>query len=319
MAYPSHLKIAVIGAASFVFGPSVLAQLFAEMRLNDVAVTLMDVDTEALEKMAGVGRRLIQDNGIEAATVTATTDRETAPDGAHFVICCAAPQMQRRFAQDRAIIERFAPEHGITEFGGLSGIAYSLRQIAFILGVTDDMRRLCPDALLLDVSNPLPRLAQAAEENGIRTVGFCTVAISAYSLLWQILEGESLRYPFTRARDRWQITTAGVNHLTFMVRFEDKTTGEDLYPMLRRRLAEGATGGNPRAERLCRETGFLLVPADEHTHDFFTPRLGEIPEKGHEPWYGKNCSLFKRILPLVLGICFETCCWVVANAIRGVA
>src|SRR5579871_1233293 len=151
----TSLIVAVIGAGSYVFGPSVLDQSILQHRLDGLELALMDPDHEVLERMAGVGRRMARDTGVDTR-LTTHTDRATALNGAAFVICSASPQMQRRFRMDCEIVDRYLPDHLVTEFGGIAGISYTLRQIALIEGIAADMRRLCPDAWLLNVANPLP-------------------------------------------------------------------------------------------------------------------------------------------------------------------
>lgn len=287
------LKIALIGAGSFVFGPSVLSQTFLEHQLSDVELALMDVDAEVLELMAGVGRRMARERGLNSF-VTTHTDREAALAGADFVIHTAAPQMRRRHAMDLAIIEETIPGHLVSEFGGIAGISYSLRQIALIEAIASDMRRLCPDSWLLDIANPLPRVTQAAQDAGIQTAGFCSVAITGYAQVWKLLTGESISYPYTTARERLQVTSGGLNHFAWVTEITDRETEEDFYPAVRQKLAEGVSSGNPVSERLARETGWLLVPADNHTYDFLPPSADTNVHHG-EPWHGGEAERQERL------------------------
>ena len=286
-------KIAAIGAGSFVFGPSVLAQTFLEYGLNDVHLALVDPDVETIELMAGVGRRMARERGL-TATITTHADRAEALDGAGFVICSASPQMKARFQTDWRIIDEYAPGHLKTEFGGVAGISYSLRQIALIKAVTDDMKRLCPQAWLLNVSNPLPRVAQAASENGIQTAGFCAVSLSAHGMLWRLLTGEHLTYPWATAREKWRLTSAGLNHFAWVVGLEDRATGNDLLLQVRERLASGGTTGQARADALARETGVLLSSGDDHTRDFLPP-AGPDPGADVAPFHGSADERRRRL------------------------
>lgn len=279
------MKIAFVGAGSYVFGPSVLTQTYLEQRLASVHLALVDPDVETIDLLAAAGRPLAGEQRL-ATTITTHAERPEALDGADFVLCSASPQTQRRFAMDAEIIETYIPGHLITEFGGVAGISSSLRQIAFIEAITDDMKRLCPDAWLLDAANPLLRVAQAAEENGIKTAGFCAVSLAAYSMLSEFLAGKRLDYPYDEGREKWQITTAGLNHFAWLIEFRERSTGADLLPVLRERLSAGDVSPNNPRSRLClRETGFLLVPGDDHTHDFLTPP-SSAPETAEAPWHG---------------------------------
>ncbi len=268
----AQLKIAVIGVGSFVFGPSMLHQVILEHRLQDIELALVDVDAEMVELMASVGQQMARQADVQIR-ISTHTSRAEALDGADFVICSVARQGFKRYIMDYQIIQQYIPEHVVTEFGGIAGISNSLRKIAMILELADDMQRYCPQAWLLDIANPLPRVCQAAYERGIKTVGFCSVSQLSYSMAWQILYGEALHYPFTQARERWNITTAGLNHFVWLVGFMEKETERDMLPGLRQALVEGHTSGNLVSEALARETGYLLVPVDDHTRDFLCPSI----------------------------------------------
>ena len=279
----SQVKIAVIGAGSFVFGPGVLKGVLREQRLPGVRLALMDVRAEPVELMAAVGRRMAAEAGLDTA-VSAHTDRAEALDGADFVFCCAAPEMARRFRMDVDIAARHDPGHVITEFGGIAGISYSLRQIAFIESLAADMKRLCPSAWLFNVANPLPRVCQAAHQLGVPTVGFCYVYLGGYSMLWRVFHGEGLAYPFAAAPEKWLVTTAGLNHFSWVLALRDRATGADLLGELRDRLAAGATSGEPHADEIFRKTGYLLAIHDGHSQDFLPPHPSAA---SHEAiWHG---------------------------------
>jgi len=287
----AQCKTVLIGAGSFVFGPSMLSQTLLEHRLESLHLALVDVDGEIAEWMAAVGRRMAREAGV-TAQVSAHSARREALSGADFVICSAAQQMQRRFAKDVEIIDRVLPGHLVSEFGGIAGISYSLRQIAMIEAIAEDMRRLCPSAWLLNVANPLPRVCQAAHEMGVRTAGFCPVSLVGYGMLERIFTGRPLSYPFITAREKWQATMAGVNHLSWLVKLRDRASGADRMPALRQRLAEGASSGNPRAEALARQTGYLLMPGDDHTKDFLVPQ-GEASRAS--AWHGSPDERERRL------------------------
>lgn len=299
----SDLKIAIIGAGSFVFGPSALRGAIFDNRLDGAELALVDIDREPLEIMGGLGRRMAAEAGVNARVTTHTT-REAALDGAHFVVSSAAPDFRRRHEIDCDIVERLAPGHGGTEFGGVTGISYSLRQIAFVEQIAADMRRLCPKARFLNSSNPLPRVCQAMHERGIESYGFCMASRTGYLMLCRVFDvgfpdigkapagasapsGEHDYDWFeTAGRRLWDVTMAGLNHFSWVLAMRDKTTGADLLGELRRRIAAGATSGYKRADAIGRETGFLLVPEDRHTADFLPPARPGPQETRRQMWHG---------------------------------
>lgn len=268
------MKVSVIGIGSYVFGPAFLHDMIVEHRLGGIELALVDVDPRILELMAGVGRRMAESAGVEVK-ITPHTDRAAAMEGADFVVCAAAIQMRARFLQDVQIIRRRAPEHLITEFGGLAGLSSSIRQIALIEQIVGDMQRHCPRAMLLTVSNPLPRVCQAAHQLGIPTVGFCSNSLSGYAMVWKMLHGQRLDYPLAPARERYEMVMAGVNHLTFTLRIEDRQTGRDIQPEIVERIRAGTLSlEGPITRRLVMETGCLATNGDAHMQDFLVPQEG---------------------------------------------
>jgi len=272
----ASIKMAVLGAGSFVFGPSVLSQALAELRLDDLDLVLIDIDAETVGLMARIGERMARENGVRSR-VSATTDRRAGLEGAAFVVHTAAPQLSRRFAIDREIAERVAPGEYIGEFGGICGISYTVRQLALLGQISADIRAVCPDAWLFCVANPMPRVAEAAARLGIRSVGFCSASSEVFELLWKIFNGEPEPHPWDRARARWDIRMGGTNHFSWLVGLTERATGRDALPELRRRIEAGATSGNPICEGMIAKAGSLLLPNDHHVIDFLEPDPSHPP------------------------------------------
>ena len=264
-------KVAVIGAGSYVFGASVLCHGLADQRLGGIELALMDIDRDAVEALASAARRMARDLGL-ATRISSHTEWAPALAGADFVVCSAARQLQRRFAMDCEQVERHYPGHLISEFGGVAGISYSLRQIALISELAGAIQRHCPRAWLFNSANPLPRVCQAAQAQGVRTVGFCSASQGMYSELWQLLRGgPALPYPFQAGRDAFALTMAGLNHFVWLLGGHDRATGADLLPALGERLRRDPPFHQSRSLALFHETGWLLGPHDGHTMDFLPP------------------------------------------------
>lgn len=266
----SELKVAVIGAGSYVFGPSILHDAIVEHRLQGAEIALLDVNREAVELMAAIGKRMAREMGV-ALTVSAYTDRSAALDGADFVTCSAARELQRRFAVDVEIIRRLSPTHLITEFGGVQGIIYSFRQMALIEEIVADMKRLAPRAWLLDSANPLPRVCQLAHELGVKTAGFCSNSMGGYHLIGKMMLGLEAHYPWQAARDRYEAVTAGVNHFTWMLQLIDRATGEDVTAEFIRRVRAAGVLADSHTGLLLEETGYWGSNGDAHIRDFLPP------------------------------------------------
>ena len=141
-------------------------------------------------------------------------------------------------------------------------------------------------------SNPLPRVCQAANELGVKTAGFCSVSMQGYGMLSRLLDGLPVGYPFAEPQAKYQATMAGVNHFTWLCGLKDCATGNDLLPVLRDRVTRGATCGQPRAEQILRQIGWLLVPGDDHTRDFLAPQ-GAAPQMS--PSHGSPDDRVRRL------------------------
>lgn len=268
----SAVRIAAIGAGSFVFGPSLLAQGFLEHALPDLDFALMDVDAAGLAPMVRLGQRMAADAGV-ASTLHGYTDRRAALAGADFVLVCAAPGHPACFRRDTALMDKHAPGLYPTHFSGITGLGYALRQLAFFDALLTDMHALCPGAWLFALSNPLPPLALLAHRRGIRTIGFCSAAVEGYSHVWQLLHPGSppLPYPYTEARAAYRLVCGGTNHLSWVTGLADAVTGADLLPSLRAALDEGRTFGQPLSLAVSRKAGALVLPNDHHLVDFVEP------------------------------------------------
>ncbi len=268
-------KVVFVGAGSYVFGPAPIRDLISRHKLQDLELVLVDPNPRMLDLMAGVAKAAAKQHHLNTIVRT-ETNAETALDGADFVICAVAIDQRSRFATDQQIIARYAPGHLTTEFGGIHGMSMSLRQIAMIRKLCDQMRSKCPDAWLLNVANPLPRVCQAATELGVKTAGFCSASVGSYSIIWEILHGKSLAFPFEPAISELKIEIAGLNHHTFMLQIRD-ATGRDLKQEIIQRIANGTTSGNPQAEQFLTDHGVMLAVNDGHTRDFFSPKTGQKP------------------------------------------
>jgi len=270
------LKIALIGAGSFVFGPSVLYDAIVEHALPGLHLALVDKSKPMVDLMASVGKRMARDASSDV-TITVHTEWDDALAKADFVICAAAVQLQARFLKDVEIIDRLSPGHLVTEFGGVAGISYSLRQIALITQLASAMKRLCPKAWLLCASNPLARVCEAASRSGIRTAGFCCNSMGAYGAIGRVWHGRKESFPWPKTREQYQATMAGVNHFTFITDLRDRRSGASLGGVLVDAVTREPSAVGARTAALATETGYYPANGDDHMRDFLVPDASSQP------------------------------------------
>ena len=272
-------KIAFIGAGSTVFMKNLIGDALLRPALSDAQIALMDIDTERLEDSALVARKLVASLGT-GASVSATTDQRAALDGADFVITAfQIGGYKPCTVTDFEIPKAYGLRQTIADTLGVGGIMRGLRTVPHLWRLAQDMRALCPDALMLNYVNPMAinTWALSARYPDIRQVGLChsvqgTVAELARDLG---LDPADLRY-----------RAAGINHMAFYLSLEARE-GEgwrDLYPALRDGYRAGRipleSDWNPRCPNLVR------YEVMEHFGAFVTESSEHFAE--YVPWFIKS-------------------------------
>ena len=263
-------KIVLIGAGSVSFGTGTLCDLFAAREeLKGSTVALVDVNPEALRVMAQVARRMNEATG-EPFVIEATADRRQALPGARFVIISVAVKRNERWRLDFHIPLKHGVKQVLGENGGPGGLFHAMRNVPIVLDICHDVERLCPDALVLNFTNPEGRLCLAASRyTGLQFVGLCHGIGMAQTTI-----GQALDLP----PEEIDPQAAGLNHFTWVLDLRHKSTGADLYPAFRRAMAEknvetvGVPGEYQWGVRLCRylmETfGYFPSPSDDHVGEY---------------------------------------------------
>ncbi|MBD2870931.1 6-phospho-beta-glucosidase [Paenibacillus arenilitoris] len=200
----ARLKIAVIGG-----GSSYTPELIEGFILNHNAlpvdeIVLVDVP-EGRHKLEVVGRlaqRMVEKSGLPI-DVTMTLDRRSALKGAAFV----STQLRVGLLEARGWDETIPLKHGMIgqETTGPGGMMKALRTIPVLLDICKDMEELCPDAWLLNFTNPAGMVTEAIHKHSrIKSIGLCNSPIAAYKWL-------SSLYGVPTGRIRCEF--AGLNHL----------------------------------------------------------------------------------------------------------
>lgn len=211
-------KIAVIGAGSHVFARRLVTDVLTWPSLCDSTITLMDINTAALEPMAALARRMVAQAGV-GATIEATTDLETALQGADYVSVSIRVGDSDNFV---AIPLKYGIDQAVGDTAGPGGVFYFLRNAPAVIEIARTMQRVCPNALLLNYTNPMVMLSWAVKELApVRYVGLChSVQGTAMHL------AEYIGAPFEEV-SYW---VAGINHMAWFLEYRWK--GQDAYPLI---------------------------------------------------------------------------------------
>ncbi len=272
-------KIAFIGAGSTVFMKNLIGDALLKPALSNAHIALMDIDAARLEDSALVARKLVTSLGT-GAQVSATTDRRAALDGADFVIVAfQIGGYKPCTVTDFEIPKAYGLRQTIADTLGIGGIMRGLRTVPHLWALAEDMRALCPDAVMLNYVNPMAinTWALTARYPDIRQVGLChSVQGTAYELARDLgLDVADLRY-----------RAAGINHMAFYLSLEARHGDgwRDLYPDLRAGYRAGRipleSYWNPRCPNLVR------YEVMEHFGHFVTESSEHFAE--YVPWFIKS-------------------------------
>lgn len=185
---------------------------------------------------------------------------------------------------------------------------HTFRQVPPLLAIVSDMEELCPDAWLVNFSNPLPRLTRAVTKySTIKTVGKCHQLAVGYSIVAVLLgEQYGIAVPehvslhsdpgnvdvthklAAQGRDHFAIKAAGLNHFTWMVDVRDRHTGADLYPLLREAVAQAPAGFEPLSMDLFCAFDTCPVPGDTHLAEY----LPWTHDPASKPWERYHLQLY---------------------------
>lgn len=266
------MKITFVGAGSVVFTQGLLADLFAFPELTDAHIALHDIDPERLSTAEAAARHIASALGA-SPRLTAHADRRAALAGADFVINMVQVGMGEATRIDFDVPARYGVRQTIADTLGVGGIFRALRTFPLLRDLGADIAAVCPEAWLLNYTNPMAMNVQyLTEATGLtRVVGLC------HSVYWTMRGlAELVSVPFEEVTYR----AAGVNHQAWVLSFT--RSGEDLYPLLDARIA-----ADPELRRrvrvdMYRRLGFYPTETSEHSSEYV-------------PWYLHHDSEIARL------------------------
>jgi alpha-galactosidase len=254
-------RIVFLGAGSVQFAPSLIVDFIFQRDLHGGTIAMVDVDEQRLALTHALARRLVADAGVDLC-LEATTDRRTALPGSDAVIVSVELDRFETWESDRRIPSVHGVPQALGENGGPGGLMHSLRQIPPIVEICQDVERLCPGALVLNIANPMSRICQAvADATRARCVGLCHEIKGGHRHVARMLGVEE---------DALDIVAAGVNHFTWFLEIRDRATGADLYPAVRAAGPSGTTESRLLVSDLLRMTGWLCVTNDSHAGEYLS-------------------------------------------------
>jgi alpha-galactosidase len=255
-------KIVLIGVGSHSFGLMTIRDLMQCNELRGSHLALVDIAEDKLNLMTRLVNRLNQtwDAGFQ---ITSTTDRCEVLPGADIVAVSIERRRYEMWSLDIEIPLKHGTQELYGENGGPGGLFHTLRQVPPILEIGRDMERLCPDAWLVNLSNPESRLCLALNRyTQVKNVGVCLGAyITQNALATRVL---GLR------QEDVDIKAAGINHCHWVLDIRRTGTGEDLYPQVREKIKTVNPDWEPLSRECLQRFGCYPGPADNHVAEYLS-------------------------------------------------
>lgn len=268
-------RIAFIGAGSIGFTRKLVADLLTVPEFHDVELAFTDINPRNLDMVARICRTDIAANGRKV-TITATTDRRAALQGAKYVFVVVRIGGLEAFATDIDIPLKYGIDQCVGDTLCAGGIMYGQRGIAAMLEFCRDIREVAaPGCILFNYANPMAMLTWAANSyGGVRCVGLCHGVQGGHQQIVNVLGAKS--------KEEVDIICAGINHQTWYVKVLHqgrRVDGERLLAAFERH-PEYAKSEKVRIDML-RRFGVYSTESNGHLSEYL-------------PWYRKRVGEIKR-------------------------
>jgi alpha-galactosidase len=303
-------KITIIGAGSASFGINTLASLIRSPKMLGSHLALVDLNTKALDIMTRFANYLNQEWNAQM-TISAHSHYRDALEATQFVVLSIETSPREAlWKQDFQIPLKYGVRQPYAENGGPGGFAHAARNIYPAIDIVRHMERICPDAWLINFTNPMMRICDAvARYSSIKVVGLCHQILVGYASVGKVLAKDlgihvpegftstsatpSLfsikRYVARQALDLFDITAAGLNHFSWMLSIRSKQTDENLYPLFRDRWRDFDPTFEPLTRRIFETFGLFPIAGDEH----FSEYLPWVSDPQTKPWEKFDLNLYE--------------------------
>jgi alpha-galactosidase len=264
-------KVTIIGAGSAVFARQIITDILSIDELDQGEFALVDIDAERLELAQQIAEKIVRLKNKQWR-VTASTQRADVLHSSDFVVNSIEVAGLANVRHDFDLPLKYGINQCIGDTIGPGGIFKALRTGPAWLDILHDCERLCPNAIVLNYTNPMSILTYAAlKGTRMQTVGLCH---SVQGTSRQI--AGYLQVPY----DELEWRCAGINHNAWFTML--RHNGEDMYPRLRERAAVSEVY----------EQDVVRLEMMLHFGAFVTESSGHFSE--YVPYFRKRPELIKR-------------------------
>lgn len=257
-------KITFIGAGSTIFAKNVLGDAMLTPSLADSHIVLYDIDEKRLRESEAMLKTINKNANQNRAEIQVYHDRKEALRDADFVVnAIQVGGYKPSTVIDFEIPKKYGLRQTIGDTMGIGGIFRTLRTLPVMLEFAREMEEVCPNAWLLNYTNPMAMLTMGVlKATSIKTVGLCH---SVQVCVPELFEHLGIKEQYDLADFQWKI--AGINHMAFLL--EITKDGEDFYPTIRQ-LAEEKENPHRDSVRfeLMKRFGYYITESSEHNAEY---------------------------------------------------
>lgn len=290
---PERVKIAIVGGGALGWTPTIVTDLALNRDLSG-EIVLFDIDDKPLALMRRFGRAIVgHRDGGGRFKLSATQDRRAALRGADFVVITVSVGGLAMMAHDLAIPRKFGVIQSVGDTVGPGGLLRGLRNVPVFKRLAEDIVRHCPDAWVINYTNPMTVLTRTLAMHGVKVIGCCHEVFGAKDLIVSLAKDELGRKDL--GRDDVDAVVTGINHCTVFTRAT--VAGHDALAMIRRRMRDKGTlikhAGREALEadkslfarhqiklELLRRYGVFGAAGDRHLAEFFPGYLTDKTQEG---------------------------------------
>ena len=258
------VKICFIGAGSTIFAKNVLGDAMLTSSLQDAEIALYDIDENRMKESELMLQTINKNSNQSRAKIQSFSDRKEALKDANFVInAIQVGGYKPSTVIDFEIPKKYGLQQTIGDTTGIGGIFRGLRTLPVMFDIAKDMEEVCPDAWLLNYTNPMAILTMGMlKATKIKTVGLCH---SVQVCVPELFEHLGIKDQYNLDEFQWKI--AGINHMAWLL--EINRNGKDFYPEIRRLASEIA---NPHKDsvrfELMKHFGYYITESSEHNAEY---------------------------------------------------
>jgi alpha-galactosidase len=264
-------KFTFIGAGSLDFTRDLVRDILTFDAFRDCEFALVDINEKRLE-YAERGVKHIIGAGGYPATVSATTDRRAALEGADGVLTTILQGGAEVWRHDVEIPMKYSVNLNVGDTRGPSGIFRFLRTAPVMLDIIRDVEQICPGAIVLNYTNPMAMLVSYLQsQTDVRVTGLCHSVQGSAELLAEWIGADMADVDYT---------CIGINHQAFYLKYI--VNGEDAYPRIfdAIRRDEIAQQEPVRVEML-KQLGYFPSESSGHNSEY-------------NPWFRKRPDLIEK-------------------------